>query len=87
MPRHESWRRSRLDWAAENGQTASCAAQSPETAFKGQQSSRVNLDQAAGPEPDNNSARTPLGMARRAGDRLPPANHYLSLFLGLVAEA
>jgi hypothetical protein len=73
MPRHESWRRSHLSWAAVNSQPTLCAAQLLESTLSSQPGSRVNLDRTAGPEPDDNSARTPLGMARLAGDELAPA--------------
>ncbi len=71
--RRDFWRRTPLGWAALNGYTTCCAAQLPESSVAGQPDSRVNLDRPAGPEPDNNSAHTPLGTARLAGDRLPPA--------------
>ena len=64
---------SSFGWAAVNDPATLCAAQLPETALKSQPGSRVNIDQPAGPEPDNNSARTPLGTARLAGDQLAPA--------------
>ena len=69
---HDSQRRSPLGWAAVNGQPHQCAAQLPENSFASQPESRVNLDRTAGPEPGDNSARTPLGTARLAGDQLPP---------------
>ena len=69
----DSRRRSSFGWAAVNGRPTLCAAQSPETALESQARSRVNIDQPAGPEPDDNSARTPFETARLAGGRLPPA--------------
>ena len=70
---HDSQRRSPLVWAAVNGQPTRCAARLPENALESQPDSRVNLDRTAGPEPGDNSARTPLETARLAGDELPPA--------------
>ena len=73
MLRRESRRRKHLGWAAVNGYTTWCAARLPKSSFASQPGSRVNLGRVAGPEPDNNSARTPLGTARLAGDQLAPA--------------
>ena len=87
MLRRDFRPRSHSGWAAANGYATPCAAQLPEFSSVSQPSSRVNLDRTAGPEPGDNPARTPLRTARRAGDRLALANHYLSLFHRPVAEA